>query len=235
MQMGQGGGMDMIQMMAMMQTMHPAIAVDGTAVYIVRGSQVLKLDKNTLQIIATGMLPAPAGMQGGMGAAGTECPGMQDAMGNMGQAPSGQFDQMFLQNMIRHHSGAIEMSKPVVERAVHPELRRFAQGVISRQSDEIMQFSTWLRDWYNTSAPTTPMPADQSMIDRLRNLSGRDLEVQYMQMMIRHHQEAIQMSRMAQQRATHPELKTAASRIITTQSAEIRQLSSWLSTWYGVR
>jgi uncharacterized protein (DUF305 family) len=205
---------------------------------------VLKLDKNTLQIIATGMLPAPAGMQDGMGApqpgstgAGgmMQRPQMQEMMENMAQAPAGQFDRMFLQNMIRHHAGAIEMSRPVVERAVHPELRRFAGQVIDSQSLENRQFATWLKDWYNMSAQATPMPMDQDMIGQLRNLSGRNLEIQYMQMMIRHHQEAIQMSRMAQQRASHQELKTAASKIITDQSAEINQLSNWLSTWYGVR
>lgn len=252
--MGQGG-MSMMQMMAMMEIMHPSIAVDDAALYVVRDNQVVKIDKNSLQVIATSTLPAPpaSNMQanmGGMPGSGTSRPGytggtggqtmmqrpeMQDMMNNMSQSPAGQFDQMFLQNMIGHHAVAIEMSKLTVKKATHWKLRHFAQGVIDSQSRQNKQFSIWLKDWYKAPVQPMTMPTDAAMVSRIKGLSGRNFEIRYMQMMIQHHQEAIDMSRMAEQKAAHPELKTAASKIVSAQSAEITELRNWLSTWYGLR
>ncbi|MHB1001118.1 MAG: DUF305 domain-containing protein [Armatimonadota bacterium] len=236
--MGEGG----MNMMAMMQTMHPSIAVDGNAVYIVRGSQVLKLDKNSLRVIATGTLPDPPGMHAGMGGMPAEGgqgmmqhPDMQGMMDSMSKAPSNQFDQMFLQNMTHHHVGAIEMSRLALNKASHPELRRFAQKVINDQARENRQFASWMKSWYKKSIQPSVMPMDRNNVNQLKSLEGREFEIEYMQMMIHHHQSGIQMAQMAQQRAVHPELKTAASKIVTAQSAEIIQLKNWLSRWYNIK
>jgi uncharacterized protein (DUF305 family) len=40
---------------------------------------------------------------------------------------------------------------------------------------------------------------------------------------------------MAQEKATHPELKAAADKIVSTQTAEINRMQSWLKAWYGRR
>ncbi|MEP0916253.1 DUF305 domain-containing protein [Leptolyngbya sp. DQ-M1] len=52
-------------------------------------------------------------------------------------------------------------------------------------------------------------------------------------MMIPHHEDAVEMSKLALQRATHPELKTLASTIQTTQTREIEQMRTWYKQWYG--
>jgi uncharacterized protein (DUF305 family) len=51
--------------------------------------------------------------------------------------------------------------------------------------------------------------------------------------MIGHHTMAVEMSEMAREKATHQELKQAAEAIIKTQTAEIKQMRSWLRKWYG--
>jgi uncharacterized protein (DUF305 family) len=53
--------------------------------------------------------------------------------------------------------------------------------------------------------------------------------------MIGHHAMAVEMAEMATEKATHPELKQTAETIIETQSAEIKQMRSWLRRWYGKR
>ena len=53
--------------------------------------------------------------------------------------------------------------------------------------------------------------------------------------MIGHHTMAVEMARMASEKATHPELKTLADTIVRTQQAEIRRMSGWLRRWYGRR
>src|SRR5262245_33248452 len=46
---------------------------------------------------------------------------------------------------------------------------------------------------------------------------------------------AVEMAKMAQEKATHPELKAAADNIVTTQTAEINRMQAWLKAWYGRR
>jgi uncharacterized protein (DUF305 family) len=51
--------------------------------------------------------------------------------------------------------------------------------------------------------------------------------------MVSHHAMAVDMAEMAQERATHPELKSMADDIVRSQSAEIDRMQSWLRRWYG--
>jgi uncharacterized protein (DUF305 family) len=51
--------------------------------------------------------------------------------------------------------------------------------------------------------------------------------------MIAHHQSAIDMAMLADERAAHQDVKDLAASIITTQSAEIDTMRGWLGEWYG--
>lgn len=240
-----GAGMGaMSNMMSMCMMMHPAIAVDDDYIYILRGNEVFKLQKSDLKIISTGTLPPtpamnsaggemPGGAMAGQGPAVTTRPEMEQVMQNMRQMQPSQFEQSFLGNMIRHHQGAIELSQLALTKATHPELRKFAENVITKQSREQRQFASWLKNWYKASSVKQPRPIDDQMTSNLRNLSGRDFEIQYMRDMIIHHSEAVSMGQSAEQKAVHPEVKTAAANIVKQQSAEINELRRWLSSWYG--
>ena len=58
------------------------------------------------------------------------------------------------------------------------------------------------------------------------DFSGMD--IMFAQMMIPHHQQAIDMSALAQSRALSPEVKALASKISAEQGPEIEQMRSWL-------
>lgn len=51
--------------------------------------------------------------------------------------------------------------------------------------------------------------------------------------MVGHHQMAVDMAKMAKEKATHQELKDMADDVIRTQTAEITLMRGWLRTWYG--
>ena len=51
--------------------------------------------------------------------------------------------------------------------------------------------------------------------------------------MVGHHEMAVDMAEMANEKATHPELKGMAGDIIRTQTAEIKRMRMWLKRWYG--
>ncbi|SDG53034.1 Uncharacterized conserved protein, DUF305 family [Sinosporangium album] len=58
-----------------------------------------------------------------------------------------------------------------------------------------------------------------------------DADVTFAQMMIPHHQQAIEMSDLAATRASNPEIKKLAEEIKAAQGPEIAKLTSWLTTW----
>lgn len=143
------------------------------------------------------------------------------------------FEVRFMTDMIDHHQMAIEMAQICVQKAVHEELRSMCQNIIATQSREIQQMQSWLQQWYGITYQPTMRPGDQKMLERLASLSGAEFEIAFMEMMIKHHEKAIKEARHCLDKAAHAELRELCEDIITTQSAEIAQLQTWLCQWYG--
>ena len=59
-------------------------------------------------------------------------------------------------------------------------------------------------------------------------------EIKFMKDMIDHHQMAVMMAEECQERATHEELKEMCRTMEADQTAEIRQMRTWLHDWYKV-
>jgi len=55
----------------------------------------------------------------------------------------------------------------------------------------------------------------------------------FIDMMVPHHQSAVEMAKLAKERAQHPELKGLADRIIAAQDKEIGQMKAWRTEWFG--
>jgi uncharacterized protein (DUF305 family) len=79
--------------------------------------------------------------------------GMQMAMGDMAisEDASKPFDQRFIEAMISHHQGAIDMAKMALAEAEHEEIRTLSEAIIAAQEGEIEQMQGWLTDWYDVS------------------------------------------------------------------------------------
>lgn len=56
-------------------------------------------------------------------------------------------------------------------------------------------------------------------------------DVMFAQMMIPHHQQAIEMAQLTADRSTNPEVLDLAARIEAAQGPEIEQLTGWLEDW----
>ena len=75
-------------------------------------------------------------------------PMLKAALGGMAAMDvGGDADKRFLEGMIPHHQSAVEMGKLALKKALRPELKTFAQGVIDAQSKEIAQYHSWLKGW----------------------------------------------------------------------------------------
>jgi len=60
-----------------------------------------------------------------------------------------------------------------------------------------------------------------------------DFDQMFIDMMVPHHQAAVEMARIAQEQAEHPEIQQMADRIIEDQEIEVEQLQTWRQAWFG--
>src|SRR6266540_1361902 len=73
--------------------------------------------------------------------------------------------------------------------------------------------------------------------DQMRQVMGAnaDFDRMFLQMMIPHHAGAISMAQQALAQAEHPEIKTLAQGIVTTQQTQITEMQGYLRDWYGAQ
>jgi uncharacterized protein (DUF305 family) len=62
------------------------------------------------------------------------------------------FDKVFLNKMIMHHQGAVDMANLAKTNAKHQEIKDMASDIINAQTKEINQMQSWQTSWgYTTS------------------------------------------------------------------------------------
>ncbi len=74
--------------------------------------------------------------------------------------------------------------------------------------------------------------AGGEMAQDLDQLSGRELEIKFLQEMIKHHQSAVEMAKIVKGHTKRPELLELSNDIISKQNKEIDQMKDWLDDWY---
>jgi uncharacterized protein (DUF305 family) len=168
-----------------------------------------------------GTSPAPAG---------SDSAGMEHDMSKMeGEGP---YDALFIDSMIMHHQGAIEMANQALKEATKPEVKALAEAVISAQEAEITQMQQWRQSWYPDLAPTAGMGMDMGTME-ISSDTSKPFEQRFIEAMIPHHEGAIAMAKDAQQKAEHQEIKTLSGAIVTAQEGETTQMQQWLKEWFG--
>jgi uncharacterized protein (DUF305 family) len=169
------------------------------------------------------------------------------------QAAASDFDQAFIDMMVPHHQSASEMAKLAQDGAEHQELKMLAGKIIEAQEAEIAQMKEWREEWFG-SAETPPMDAmpllpgmemegmdgmemgdgatmDMTMdIEELRDAEPFDLT--FIDAMIPHHQSAIEAGEIALEESDNADIRSLAEEIISSQQAEIEQMTEWRSEWY---
>ncbi|NEC68754.1 DUF305 domain-containing protein [Streptomyces sp. SID9727] len=145
-------------------------------------------------------------------------------------------DTAFARGMIPHHRQAVEMADLVPGRAESAEVKKLAEDVKKAQAPEIRTLSGWLTSWGEE------VPAEGAMdhsvhgggmmsaedMDRLTNSSGKAFDTAFMEMMIKHHEGAVEMAGTERADGVHGPARTMAAAIITSQTAEITRMNKLL-------
>lgn len=76
---------------------------------------------------------------------------MMDMTARMKGKTGNELDRVFLEDMIVHHQGAVDMAKELQKGTKRPELQKMAKDIIDVQTKEITMMKNWLRDWFGVA------------------------------------------------------------------------------------
>jgi uncharacterized protein (DUF305 family) len=145
------------------------------------------------------------------------------AAGCGGGSDAATFDRAFIDGMVPHHEGAIEMARAAKEAGLtQAELIQIADAIIATQQAEIDRMKEWRGDWFGSSeidpdgaAALGLSEAEMGMQHDVSALeSAGDVDAAFASMMIDHHNGAVAMARLAEDRAEHDEIRRPAGEII---------------------
>jgi uncharacterized protein (DUF305 family) len=75
---------------------------------------------------------------------------MMDMTARMQGKSGDELDKIFLEDMIIHHQGAVDMAKELQKGTQRPELQKMATDIINVQTAEIAMMQNWLTQWFST-------------------------------------------------------------------------------------
>ena len=153
-------------------------------------------------------------------------------------AAAAPFDLQFLDTMIAHHQGAIDMAKMAETKANRAELKSLAKNIIAAQEKEIAEMKSWREKSFGGKEPAVNMEMpgmNDSMkkmdMKKLGSLSSKEFDIEFIDQMIPHHEGAVVMAKEALQKSQDERIKNLANAVIKDQEAEIGQMTGWKASW----
>jgi uncharacterized protein (DUF305 family) len=167
-------------------------------------------------------------------------------------------DAGFARDMATHHEQAISMAGYVRDRSTDPAISLWGFDIERSQNFQVGQLSGWLQAWglsrtsdlppmswmaswmpmsgHTHSAANGMMPgmATPDEMTELQSLTGKALDIDFLQLMIRHHQGGVQMAAYAAEHATLAYVRDIARAMASGQRAEIIDMERDLRARGGV-
>ena len=146
-------------------------------------------------------------------------------------------DKAFIDAMVPHHQGAIEMAEVALDNAEHEEIKELSRNIISSQQAEIEELKDIKKEEFGTSNVPMQMGPEQMramgmMMDPQELANKEPFDEAFIDAMIPHHQSAIEMAQVASKKSENPRIKELAENIISAQEQEIEQMKQWRKEWY---
>ncbi|MEV0898169.1 DUF305 domain-containing protein [Actinoplanes sp. NPDC049802] len=148
-------------------------------------------------------------------------------------------DVMFAQMMIPHHQEAVEMAAMADGRAASAQVKDLAGKIKAAQQPEIDTMTGWLTAWGKAPMPDMSggmdhgggMPGAMSESDMaaLHDAKGAAFDKQFLTLMVKHHEGAIEMAQEQVGKGSNPEAKALAAKIVTDQQTEIATMKQILA------
>jgi uncharacterized protein (DUF305 family) len=162
-----------------------------------------------------------------------------------GGVSASSVDAGFARDMSTHHTQAVVMAGYARLHTTNPSVLLLANDIYDAQTFQIGQMQGWLDSWGLSRSTTLPtmgwmtghsLDADGLMpgmatpdeINHLRSLTGTALDIDFLQLMIRHHQGGLQMEQYAVDHAAKSYVRDLADQMLQSQSSEIISMEQLL-------
>ncbi|MEV4465288.1 DUF305 domain-containing protein [Micromonospora echinofusca] len=157
----------------------------------------------------------------------------------------------FARDMMTHHAQAVEMGLVAFDKGSDPEVRSIGGDIATAQQGEIGTMHTWLRSWGLDPAGSEPsmswmsdgaglvknglMPgmATPEEMAKLHAAQGRELDVLFLQLMIKHHLGGIHMIDGILEVSDEPDVVRTAQTMKNTQRNDLTNLQNALQRLGG--
>jgi uncharacterized protein (DUF305 family) len=153
-------------------------------------------------------------------------------------------DAGFSRDMSTHHGQAVVMAQLERDNGDDPAVRLVAFDIETGQESQVGQMLGWLESWDQTPqtdiaqmswmdhtvAPGQLMPgmASTAELAKLKSLSGKPLDIYFLQLMIRHHKGGLEMAQYGAAHASEPYVRALATKIVTAQQNEVVTMEQML-------
>lgn len=121
-----------------------------------------------------------------------------------------------------------------------PSVKQLATAMNAAQDAEIKQLSTWLTSWgsavpsqSHSHEETMPGTLSQEELSDLGSAKGKTFDRMWIELMIRHHQGTVTMSKAYQTAGRHPAAIALAKKVEIAQTKEIATMRQVLSRLAG--
>jgi uncharacterized protein (DUF305 family) len=158
-------------------------------------------------------------------------------------------DAGFARDMSTHHEQATAMAGYTRDHTSNSSIKILAYDIETAQYTEIGIMQGWLDSWGLSRSSTVPqmawmgtpissdtlMPgmATEAQLTKLYTLTGPQLDIFFLQLMIHHHQGGVTMAQYAAEHATTSYVQNLAQKMYQNQSNEIIQMEQLLRSMGG--
>lgn len=168
------------------------------------------------------------------------------------QPGDGSAEAGFARDMIVHHAQAVEMGLIAFQHSTDHDVQQIAVDIATAQQGEIGMMHAWLKDWrldptgsqpamtwmpegMRKTSGNGPMPgmANAEEITQLRGATGRELDILFVQLMIRHHLGGVHMIDAMLAAGGEPAVVEAAQTMKNVQRSEMANLNQLLTRLGG--
>ncbi|TMR02200.1 DUF305 domain-containing protein [Actinomadura soli] len=149
-------------------------------------------------------------------------------------------DVMYLQMMIVHRQQALDMARLVPDRSRRAEVQKLATAVEKDSSGEVKQMTSWLTSWSKPTALQGPanshaahggLPAiGPAEMKALKQAEGRGFDITFLNLLLGHQHNAVEMSKVEMSKGANPAAKTYAKGVMESTSKMIGQLLGLLNS-----
>ena len=147
-------------------------------------------------------------------------------------------DVMFAQMMVAHHAQALEMVRLARTKAVREDVRTLAAAIDVTEADETRTMQVWLQNWDQPPSAAPDSHAghggahgtNADDIAALATYDGPQFEQRFLNMLVAHQHNAVEIARMETSSGVNPGALDLARRITDSRTAEIQQMLRYLET-----